>query len=110
LTKAILVNSATVKETLFIGFQKFRHQIFANAQVRARKKKAKNITIFQSIFQSKKPSVPLLITMKYIDTWLSGLGLEYVIPKLKAVGITTPKKLAALSLREIYEVGKSTLY
>jgi hypothetical protein len=48
--------------------------------------------------------------MKYIDTWLSGLGLEYVIPKLKAVGITTPKKLAALSLREIYEVGKSILY
>lgn len=44
--------------------------------------------------------------MRYIDTWLSGLGLDYVIPKLKANGITTPKKLAALSLREIYEVGK----
>jgi predicted flap endonuclease-1-like 5' DNA nuclease len=43
--------------------------------------------------------------MRYIDTWLSGLGLDYVIPKLKANGITTPKKLAALSLREIYEVG-----
>lgn len=44
--------------------------------------------------------------MRYIDTWLSGLGLDYVIPKLKANGITTPKKLAALSLREIYEVGE----
>ncbi len=42
--------------------------------------------------------------MKYIDTWLTGLGLEYVIPKLKTNGITTPKKLASLSLREIYEV------
>jgi len=65
--------------------------------------------------------------MKYIDSWLTGLGLEYIVPKLKANGITTPKKLAALrfiilfyinlfliiillfifiiySLREMYEV------
>jgi hypothetical protein len=34
--------------------------------------------------------------MKYIDSWLTGLGLEYIVPKLKANGITTPKKLAAL--------------
>lgn len=45
--------------------------------------------------------------MRYIDSWLSGLGLEYIIPKLKANGITTPKKLAMLSLRDMYEVGKS---
>ena len=44
--------------------------------------------------------------MRYIDTWLSGLGLDYIVPKLKANGITTPKKLATLTLREIYEVGK----
>lgn len=43
--------------------------------------------------------------MRYIETWLTGLGLDYIIPKLKAQGITTPKKLAALSLRDIYEVG-----
>ena len=42
--------------------------------------------------------------MSYIDQWLTGLGLEYVIPKLKEQGITTPKKLATLSLREMYEV------
>eukprot|EP01031_Cornospumella_fuschlensis_P033740 gene33740-40820_t len=42
--------------------------------------------------------------MRYIDSWLSGLGLDYVIPKLKANGITTPKKLATLTLRDIYEV------
>ena len=42
--------------------------------------------------------------MKYIDSWLTGLGLEYIIPKLKANGITTPKKLANLTLRDMYEV------
>ena len=42
--------------------------------------------------------------MKYIDSWLMGLGLEYIIPKLEAHGLTTPKKLALLSLRDIYEV------
>ena len=42
--------------------------------------------------------------MSYIDQWLTGLGLEYVIPKLKSQGITTPKKLALLSLRDMYEV------
>lgn len=42
--------------------------------------------------------------MKYIENWLSGLGLSYITPKLKANGITTPKKLALLSLRDIYEV------
>ena len=46
--------------------------------------------------------------MRYIDSWLSGLGLEYIIPKLKANGITTPKKLAMLTLRDMYEVGKLT--
>ena len=45
--------------------------------------------------------------MKYIDQWLSGLGLEYILPTLKSHGITTPKRLAQLSLRDIYEVGKS---
>ena len=25
--------------------------------------------------------------MRYIDSWLTGLGLEYIIPKLKANGI-----------------------
>ena len=44
--------------------------------------------------------------MKYIDQWLSGLGLEYIIPKLYENGITTPKKLALLTLRDMYEVGK----
>jgi hypothetical protein len=44
--------------------------------------------------------------MRYIDSWLSGLGLEYIIPKLKANGITTPKKLAMLTLRDMYEVGE----
>lgn len=44
--------------------------------------------------------------MRYIDSWLTGLGLEYIIPKLKANGITTPKKLALLNLRDMYEVGK----
>lgn len=42
--------------------------------------------------------------MRYIDSWLTGLGLEYIIPKLKANGITTPKKLALLTLRDMYEV------
>lgn len=42
--------------------------------------------------------------MKYIDSWLSGLGLEYIIPKLEASGITTPKRLAQLTLRDIYDV------
>lgn len=48
--------------------------------------------------------------MRYIDTWLNGLGLDYIIPKLRDHGITTPKQLATLSLREIYEVGMFTLY
>jgi hypothetical protein len=43
--------------------------------------------------------------MKYIESWLKGLGLEGIIPKLEANGITTPKKLAALSLKDMYEVG-----
>lgn len=43
--------------------------------------------------------------MKYIEQWLCGLGLEYIVPKLKENGITTPKKLAQLSLRDMYEVG-----
>jgi predicted flap endonuclease-1-like 5' DNA nuclease len=43
--------------------------------------------------------------MKYIDQWLTGLGLEYILPKLKDQGITTPKRLAQLSLRDIYEIG-----
>ena len=47
--------------------------------------------------------------MRYIDSWLTGLGLEYIIPKLKANGITTPKKLAQLTLRDMYEVGKQIL-
>lgn len=44
--------------------------------------------------------------MRYIDQWLSGLGLDHVIPLLQTHGITTPKKLALLTLRDIYEVGK----
>ena len=48
--------------------------------------------------------------MRYIDSWLTGLGLEYIIPKLKANGITTPKKLAQLTLRDMYEVGKQHKY
>lgn len=47
--------------------------------------------------------------MRYIDSWLTGLGLEYIIPKLKANGITTPKKLAQLTLRDMYEVGEQIL-
>jgi hypothetical protein len=43
--------------------------------------------------------------MKYIDSWLTGLGLDYIIPKLKESGITTPKKLAQLTLRDMYEIG-----
>ena len=42
--------------------------------------------------------------MKYIDSWLSGLGLQYLIPKLQASNITTPKKLAQLTAKDIYEV------
>ena len=49
----------------------------------------------------KKPEL-----MKYIESWLKGLGLENILPKLEAQGITTPKKLAALSLKDMYEVGK----
>ena len=44
--------------------------------------------------------------MKYIDSWLKGLGLDYITPKLKANGITTPKKLATLTLRDMFEFGK----
>jgi hypothetical protein len=36
---------------------------------------------------------------------LSVIGLEYIVPKLKENGITTPKKLAQLTLRDMYEVG-----
>ena len=46
--------------------------------------------------------------MRYIDSWLTGLGLDYIIPKLKESGINTPKKLAMLTLRDMYEVGKRT--
>mmetsp|Transcript_4885 Transcript_4885/g.7440 ORF Transcript_4885/g.7440 Transcript_4885/m.7440 type:complete len:988 (+) Transcript_4885:188-3151(+) len=42
--------------------------------------------------------------MRYIDQWLSGLGLDHVIPLLQEHGITTPNKLAQLSLRDMYEV------
>jgi hypothetical protein len=45
------------------------------------------------------------VKMRYIDSWLTGLGLDYIIPKLKANGITTPKKLAQLSLIDMYQVG-----
>jgi hypothetical protein len=48
--------------------------------------------------------------MRYIDQWLSGLGLDHVIPLLQAHGITTPKKLALLTLRDIYEVGEFHFY
>jgi hypothetical protein len=46
-----------------------------------------------------------VVKMRYIDSWLTGLGLDYIIPKLKANGITTPKKLAQLSLIDMYQVG-----
>jgi len=42
--------------------------------------------------------------MRYIESWLTGLGLQDIIPKLEKHGITTPKKLAALTLKEMYEV------
>lgn len=42
--------------------------------------------------------------MKYIDKWLENLGLEYIIPKLEKCGINTPKKLAKLSLKDMYEL------
>lgn len=42
--------------------------------------------------------------MKYIESWLTGLGLQDLIPKLEASGITTPKKLAALTLKDMFEV------
>ena len=44
--------------------------------------------------------------MKYIDSWLKGLGLDHVTPKLKQHNITTPKKLATLTLRDMFEYGK----
>lgn len=47
--------------------------------------------------------------MKYIESWLTGLGLESIIPKLEQNGITTPKKLAALSLKEMCDTGTSRL-
>ena len=45
-----------------------------------------------------------LARMQFIEQWLSGLGLDYVIPRLKEQGITTPKKLAALTLKDMYEL------
>jgi hypothetical protein len=33
------------------------------------------------------------------------IGLDHIIPLLQEHGITTPNKLAALSLRDMYEVG-----
>jgi hypothetical protein len=32
--------------------------------------------------------------------------LEHVIPKLTESGITTPKKLALLSLRDMFDIGE----
>ncbi len=46
----------------------------------------------------------LLILFFYI--LLHTTGLEHVIPKLTEHGITTPKKLAQLSLRDMYEIGE----
>lgn len=37
----------------------------------------------------------------------SPIGLEHIIPMLTEQGITTPKKLAQLSLRDMYEIGIS---
>lgn len=48
--------------------------------------------------------------MKYIDSWLQGLGLDYVTPKLKAHGITNPKKLAQLTLRDMFDFGKKEYF
>ena len=48
--------------------------------------------------------------MKYIDKWLTGLGLEYIIPKLNENKINTPKKLAKLSLRDMFDVGTLNSY
>jgi hypothetical protein len=45
--------------------------------------------------------------MKYIESWLTGLGLESIIPKLEQNGITTPKKLAALTLKDMCDTGMS---
>lgn len=39
--------------------------------------------------------------MQFIEQWLTGLGLEYIVPKLKEHGITNPKKLAALSMNDM---------
>ena len=47
--------------------------------------------------------------MKYIDSWLQGLGLDYVTPKLKAHGVTTPKRLAQLTLRDMFDFGKDKI-
>lgn len=38
----------------------------------------------------------------------SSAGLEHIIPKLTEHGITTPKKLAQLNLRDMYEIGETT--
>lgn len=48
--------------------------------------------------------------MQFIEQWLSGLGLDYIIPKLKDNGITTPKKLSALSLKDMYEICKQLYF
>jgi hypothetical protein len=53
------------------------------------------------------PRLAGFFTMRYIDSWLTGLGLDYIIPKLKQNGVTTPKKLAQLELIDMYQICKS---
>ena len=53
---------------------------------------------------------PLLILVSYMYTSNFVLiGLEHIIPKLNEHGFTTPKKLAQLTLRDMYDVGKFRL-
>jgi hypothetical protein len=44
--------------------------------------------------------------MQFIEQWLSGLGLDYIVPKLKDNGITNPKKMAVLTMQDMHDVCK----
>ena len=44
--------------------------------------------------------------MQFIEQWLSGLELDYIVPKLKENGVTTPKRLAGLTPKDMLELCK----
>ena len=44
--------------------------------------------------------------MQFIEQWLTGLELDYIVPKLKENGVTTPKRLAGLTPKDMLELCK----